>query len=83
MKKKMVLMLTAVALIFGISGFFIGTKVMNDTEEKVLAMFSEDVKEVRQGKLAGAMVAISGDEALSEAWEELCSDVLRTIADNY
>ena len=77
MKKRFIVTLIVVALAFGSGGFVAGLRVMNDTEAKLLTLFSEDVKEVQQGKLAGAMVAMADNETLSEVWEEVCSDVIR------
>jgi len=79
--KKRFIILIVVALVFGSGGFVAGLRVMNDTEAKLLASFSDDVKEVRQGKLAGAMVAMADNATLSEVWEEICSDVIRTVGE--
>lgn len=73
MKKKLVAWAAAIALVFGLVGFVVGIRIEGD----LLAEFSEDVVEVRQGKLAGAFIAMQDNEELSEQWEELCSDILR------
>lgn len=80
MEKRLIWVLIAVAFVFGSAGLVVGAKMMDDTEVKLIALFSEDVKEVRQGKLAGAMVAMADNKTLSEAWEEVCSDVIRLTA---
>lgn len=80
-KKHLIIWGLVSALIFGVTGFASGIAVMNNTEEKIMALFSEDVKEVRQGKLTGAFIAMQDDEVLSEVWEELCSDILRDISE--
>ena len=77
MKERFIVILVLVAILSSLVGFLVGWRVMEDTEAKFIALFSEDVKEVRQGKLAGAAVAMSGNETLSEAWEEVCSDIIR------
>ena len=77
MKKRIIGYIVATALVCGLIGFVVGLRVMGNVEDRLVEMFSEDVVEVRQGKLAGAFIAMSEDEILSEQWEELCSDIIR------
>ena len=81
MKERFLVILVLVAALFGFAGFLVGWRIMEDTEAKLISLFSEDVVEVRQGKLAGAAVAMSGNETLSEAWEEVCTDIIRYVTD--
>lgn len=77
MKKRIMYWVIATAIIFGAGGFVVGIRVINTIEENLLAQFSEDVIEVRQGKMAGAFIALQNDAELTEQWEELCSDIIR------
>lgn len=79
MRKRIIGSMVAIALIFGLIGFVVGLRAMENVEDRLVEIFSEDVVEVRQGKLAGAFIAMAEDEALSEQWEELCSDILRDL----
>lgn len=81
MKKRLITLLIIVALVFGLGGFLVGIRTMNNIEDQLLSMFSEDVVEVRQGKLAGAFIAMADNESLSEGWEEVCTDVIRYIVE--
>ena len=68
-----------------LGGFVIGVRSAEDAEHKVeyrlIEIFSDDVVEVRQGKIVGACIAAQDDALLSEEWEELCSDMLRELGD--
>ena len=81
MKERFIVILVLVAVLSGCVGFLVGWRIMEDTEAKFISLFSEDVVEVRQGKLAGAAVAMSGNETLSEAWEEVCTDIIRYVTE--
>jgi len=68
-----------------LGGFVIGARSVEDAEQKVeqrlIEIFSDDVVEVRQGKIVGACIAVQNDVVLSEDWEELCSDILMELGD--
>ncbi len=71
-----------VAALFCISfGFIIGVRYTEQFEETIKAQFSDDVIEVRQGKLAGWAIHSVADVALTEAWEEVTSDIIREVGE--
>lgn len=87
MKKKYLIGTTiclgCMCLLLG--GFVIGVRNVEDAEKKVehrlIEIFADDVIEVRQGKIVGAYIAARNDAALSEEWEEICSDMLMELGD--
>lgn len=87
MKKKA---LIGTALILGslcllLGGFVVGARSVEDAgrkvEQRLVEIFADDVVEVRQGRIVGACIAAQNDDALSEEWEELCSDILMELGD--
>lgn len=82
MKNKIIILvlIVFVAFIFFISGFRYGFNVSNDA---ITSLLLEDKTEIRQGKLAGAMISLTENETLSEQWEELCSDIIRNVSKAY
>lgn len=79
-KTTYLLILVAVAFLFGIIGFRAGFSVSSNFYTDILMT---DVKEVRQGRMAGAFIALADNATLSEVWEEICSDVLRIAGESY
>ena len=80
-KKKVVLLSIAIALLFGFGGFMGGVRTTQTIENKLTSMFSEDVKEVRQGKVVGSLIAAQNDPKLSDEWENICDCILDQLSE--
>ena len=70
--------LVLIVILVGCSSFVAGLRMVDFDQiiEAINAPFTGDVPEVIQGKLAGAAVAATGNQTLSDAWEELCGEVV-------
>lgn len=78
MKIKHYIIVGILLIVFGLLGYYSGLHAIDETqlELSLYSVFGDDVKEARQGRMAGAVIALTDNESLSEAWEELCSDII-------
>ena len=77
--KKHYIITVCLILVCSLASFIIGVKSIDvaKVEASLYSIFADDVVEVRQGRMAGAIIAASDNESLSESWEELTSDIIR------
>jgi len=77
------MIISLIMLVLGIfmTGYTLGVIHTQQLEQTIRDCFSDEVVPVRQGKLAGAVIYSTGNATMIEAWEELCTDILREFSE--